>query len=191
MFVSGNWLLDYKEPELEEPINIIIPDYVEGIAAQAFYKCKVLLQLALPDSVKYIGVGAFYGCENLMGFALGAGVEVIGESAFASCTVLSNFGVPESSSLREIGSYAFKDCKSLTSFSMPDTVVSIGTYAFYNSGLKASYSLIYAGDWLVGVKGQPSSVTVREGTVGISDYAFFNLTTLQSVVLPDSLKMIG
>ena len=59
---------------------------------------------------------------------------------------------------------------------LPSSVESIGTYAFYNTAAwnAVDSGLIYVGNWVVGFKdGQESvSITIADGTVGISDYAF-------------------
>ena len=44
----------------------MIPDSVEEIEVQAFYKCVSLTSLYIPSSVWNIGAGAFSGCPELV-----------------------------------------------------------------------------------------------------------------------------
>ena len=159
--------------------------------------------LVLPDSVKYIGSHAFDGCEDLLGIVIGSGAVSIGEYAFAGSglsvaylcaydsSLTDHLGA---SSLKSIGSYAFSDCAGLTDIDIPSTVTSIGRYAFSGSGMwPEEASIVYAGNWIVGYNpsGLGVVITVQEGTAGIADYAFYNMTNIGEVRLPDSVKYIG
>ena len=61
---------------------------------------------------------------------------------------------------------------------IPESVVSVGSYAFKGTALwdKPDESgVIYAGSWAVGFndKKLAQTITIEEGTAGISDYAFY------------------
>jgi len=180
-----------------------VKDGTVGIGAMAFRGCGNFTQMILPDSVKVIDDYAFFACPKLTSVVIGSGVERIGVQAFYSCELLRNVilgsydfasGTMTGSSLKMIDAYAFMDCPTLESIEIPESVTSIGSYAFRNSGLwkKAIGGVVYAGNWLVDYDGTRASnrVTVREGTVGVANYAFYN-SPVSTVLFPDSVTKIG
>ena len=90
--------------------ELILPDKLTEIGANAFYNCNGLTTLTIPDSVTKIGANAFFNCINLVetknnvdyvdGWIVGAlssvtyviideDVRGVVSSVFASCTHLS------------------------------------------------------------------------------------------------------
>lgn len=155
-----------------------------GIADNVFIASDLKLAF-LPAAVKYIGNYAFSSSEKL--WRVVASPLALGENCFRGCTGLlsAEFG----NRLQTIGSGAFYNCSVLDVSQnpealVPESVVKIGTSAFYGTALwkkPAADGVVYAGSWAVGYSGNPTAVSLREGTVGISDYAFYNCDTLQSV----------
>lgn len=155
-----------------------------GIADNVFIRSN-LTAAFLPGTVKYIGNYAFSSCEKLWHVVMSP--LALGENCFRSCTGLlsAEFG----NRLQTIGSGAFYNCSGLDVTQnpealVPESVVKIGTSAFYGTAIwkkPAADGVIYAGSWAVGYSGKPTAISLREGTVGISDYAFYNCDTLQSV----------
>lgn len=202
MVTVGNWFLGCKE---EDASNYEIADGTIGIADYAFYGVKNFPDLlTIPNSVELIGEGAFYGCSKLINVAIGSGAIELGAKAFYQCTGLTKVFLGSydrdaedelgGSSLESIGNSAFNGCSSLKSITIPATVTTVGSYAFLGSGLYQNASReVYAGNWLVGCKddGGYGSVTIREGTVGIANYAFYLCKTVTEVTIPDSVKTIG
>lgn len=202
MVYVGRWFLGCKNGDMrgyEITVGTI------GIADYAFEGCGSFPDImTLPDSVELIGEGAFYKCGKLINVVVGSGVKEIGSRAFYGCTGLTKVflgaydGGAETqlgeSSLETIGDSAFNGCSSLKEITVPETVKNIGSYAFQNSGLWTGASReVYAGNWLVSCKndGGYGSVTIREGTVGIANYAFYNCKTVTEVTIPDSVERIG
>lgn len=58
--------------------EIILPDSIEKIGAQAFMNCSNIESLVLPKNLKHIEPGAFAFCLNLKNVTMYAGVEFIG-----------------------------------------------------------------------------------------------------------------
>ena len=187
----NNWLLGIKETKDDRLESVDdLSNQIVGIADGVF-RASVITGIMIPDSVKYIGALAFVRCENLSTVRIGANTERIGEYAFFKCTNLSGVGLDTNKALTDIGHCAFYGCERLSRFQMPATVTHVGIRAFNETALwSSSNGIVYANEWVVGYTGQASSITVREGTVGIAEYAFYG-SRLYNVTLPDSLKYVS
>jgi hypothetical protein len=182
-----------------------IPESVISIGDYAFYGCTGLTLVTIPDSVTTIGDDAFYGCTGLTLVTIPDSVTTIGDRAFALCrslqefTVDSNnkcfatdsagalynknftllvacpagktyFDIPES--VIVIGSYAFYGCTGLTSVTIPGSVTAIGNGAFCHcEGL--------------------TTVTIPDSVTAISNSAFSSCKGLTSVIFGNSVAWIG
>ncbi len=179
-----------------------------GIADRAFIRLNGTSYVGAPElsiidfpaSVKYIGEYAFYQSPRLSQVTATTrnSLVKVGAYAFAYCGVLNN--VRFSDGLLEIGQDAFLQCTQLYNNSnnpnwlVPSTVTRIGSYAFLNSGLwtrAADDGVIYAGHWAVGYQGTEVNVTLESGTVGVADYAFYNASSLESVVGLNGATHVG
>ncbi len=196
---AGRWFLGLKDTSAT---TLTLRTDTIGIANTALYANKKLTDITLPDSVKTIGSMAFALCRA-HNIVLGGGVEIIGEQAFSSCANLANIILGsydfnsqklQSSSLKTIGDNAFYGCEKLESIVIPETVTVIGSYAFQKTGIAelADDGLIYADKWIVGFTDAfTGAAVIRSGTVGVSNYAFYNCSALKSLSLPSSVKIVG
>ena len=99
-------------------------------------------------------------------------------------------------SVTTIGKEAFRGCRGLTSVTIPNSVTSIGKDAFYGTAWYDNQpkGLVYVGDFAYKYKGTMpanTSITLKEGTVGIASYAFRGRSGLTSVTIPNSVTCIG
>ena len=70
-----------------------------------------------------------------------------------------------------IGNYAFSGCRNLTNIKIPNSVTTIDTYAFTNSGI--------------------TSITIPDSVTTIGSSAFYSCTSLTSVTIGNSVTSIG
>lgn len=199
----NNWFLGFKDQSAVGS-RVDIEAGTVGIANFALAGLgEGVSSVILPDSVKIIGSAAF-ATSKISSVVIGSGAEEIGLQAFAECdkltmVILGAFDVVNGnmteSSLKVINEQAFFNCAQLASIEIPETVETIGSYAFNGTALynNAADGIAYAGNWLVG--GNPSkargSVAVKDGTVGIANYAFYKCANVSDVEIPDSVKTIG
>lgn len=108
--------------------DVVIPNSVTIIGAQAFAECRGLTSVAIPDSVKIIGNKAFFECRCLTNVSIPNSVTNIGEMAFSECHSLKSLTIP--SSLTKIEDSMLSGCSNLTGVIIPNSVITIGQYAF-------------------------------------------------------------
>lgn len=114
--------------------------------------------------------------------------------AFKECAKLTSVTIP--GSVTYIEGSAFAGCSSLATITIPNSVTNIGQDAFEGTPWYENQpdGAIYINNMLYNYKGtMPSntSITVKEGTVSICQYAFYEQIKLVSITFPNSLKSIG
>ena len=174
--------------------GVTIPNSVTTIGDDALINCSGLTSLTIPNSVITIGDCAFAGCISLISVSIPNSVTTIGENAFESCIDLANVTI--GNSVTTIGSGAFYGCSGLVSVTIPNSVINIGGGAFsgtpwYNN---QPDGLVYAGLVAYQYKGtmpEGTSITIREGTLGIAAFAFSHCSGLMTVTIPNSVTTIG
>ncbi len=184
-----------------------LPSSIVSIGRCAFSYCTALSKLAIPDNVVSIGEEAFRNCSSLKSVTLGKGIQKINESTFAECISLEAIEFP--SNITEIGGTAFYGCTALTEVVIPDTVTLIGTSAFGDCTNLRKVTLPFLGD----KKTNPSNGTfkyifdytytpsVKEVILTGGNYcglaeqipnnAFDGYSSLEKIVLPDTIVIIG
>ena len=200
--------------------RITIPENVQIIESKAFYECINLdiinmqnatklkkigggwNEVTNPSSVKIYG--AFAYCTSLKKINLPKSIESIEISAFAYCSSLEEIDFGENTSLKAIegafkkptSSYSvgyagvFMHCTSLKSVTIPQNVTEIGACAFYGcSSLKSvTFDPQSKLNTINGGYHRHDSSTISYGNfMG----AFTNCSSLETIVLPESLKYIG
>lgn len=134
------------------------------------------------NCVSYIGDGAFSGFYNLKNVTLDKNVFSIGNNAFFNCSALTNINLDN---ITTIGTRAFGNGGNLINVSLPKTRV-VGTEAFCCSdGLTTvtmpSVETIYNGAF--SFSSSLTSVTIGDKVTSIQTQAFFNATSLTSLII--------
>ena len=163
-------------------------------AKNLYLNGNLVTELVVPDGVTEIKNYAFQAYSGLTSVTIPNSVTSIGEYAFWGCSGLKSIEIPNS--VTSIGSSAFSRCSGLKSIEIPNSVTSIGDGAFYDTAWYNNQpdGIVYAGKVLYGYKGtmpENTEIIVKEGTLGITSYAFYGCSGLTSVTIPNSVTSIG
>ncbi|MBE6573962.1 MAG: hypothetical protein E7652_06170 [Ruminococcaceae bacterium] len=175
--------------------EVIIPDSVTNIGASAFFNCTALGNVKLSDSLKCIRDSVFRNCDSLVSINIPDSVISIGKEAFYNCPSLKS--VTLGNNVTSIGFYAFYNCTSLENINIPDSVTSIGGDTLYNTAyLKNADNwedgVLYIGKHLIRAKTfVGASCSIKEGTLTVAAWAFFDCKKLDILTIPDSVIYIG
>lgn len=180
-----------------------------------FAQCDNITEVVIPSSVKYIGKSAFFGCDKLAKVTLPSGSLELGSGCFASCPSLTSIHIPKGLRLSRSDSAPFaysglanvtfwkgittipdgllSGCRNLKGIAIPNTVKTIGSYAFSQSGLArvaipASVKTI-SGNAFEECKSL-ASISIPSSVTSIKQYAFYNCTSLTSVSIPNSVQTV-
>lgn len=162
--------------------KISMPDSLARIGDNAFGYCNSLKNIEIPKNVTYIGADAFRSCNGLTSVTIGDGVTEIGDSAFKECYYLKeiNYNATEMSDLDDNSNYVFSLCgKNIAGITLNvgNNVKRIPANLFY-----ANYAEITN---IKAVNFEAESVCE---SIGENAFAY---TTLESVIIPDSVLTIG
>ncbi len=203
-----------------ELTSVTIPDSVTYIAKNAFYYCLSLENIEIPDSVTNIGEWAFYETayyndpanwqDNVMyigkhlikasydisgSYTVKEGTLYIVQGAFSSCRNLTSIIIPNG--VKAIGEQAFADCERLSNIEISDSVTNIGTRAFASTGYYSNHQnwvnkVLYIGKHLIAAKDNINGAYfIKQGTLCVSDLAFYGNLNLTNIIIPDSVISIG
>lgn len=117
----------------------------------------------------------------------------IGTCTETNLVIGSYQGLP----VTRIDSFAFKDCDSLFGVTLHDGIEKIGENAFlntpyYNNPSHWENGVLYMGQYLIRAKSDiQGAYDIKQGTVGIADYAFTDCTLLTEITLPESICEVG
>lgn len=189
--------------------SINIPASVKKIGTSAFTDCTSLTSVHITDLSAWCGIVIAYYSNNPLYYAknlylngtlvtaleIPEGITSIKDFAFINAECLESVVIPEG--VTSIGEKAFYNCSNLVSVTMPDSVESIGEDAFTGTAWvnnDSTEGLVYAGKIAFKYNGtmpENTTITLKEGTVGIADNLFKDQTNLVGIVIPNSVTNIG
>ena len=205
----------YAFANCETLAEVTIPNSVNSIGEYAFYGCytetagedgstvKTGLQTVnIGSGVTTIGRHAFTNSFLLTAFHVASGnlnfssVDGVLFSKYKKKLILFPCGkesdlyvVPES--VTAIGTYAFENCYGLKDIRFFPALTIIEDYAFKGCiHLPKEDGLRYADTYLVETASNSTAYTIKDGTKWIGNDAFRNLTSLASVIIPNSVTTI-
>ena len=177
--------------------DMVIPDKVDSIASDAYYRCTKLKSLTVGKGVRKIMGNPFYYCYNLEDIIVSSANTyfdsrnnckgIIEKSTNALRVGTANTAIP--SNVTIIGRSAFITCNggNLLSYTIPDHIEKIENDAFeYNSNLKSitiGKSVKEIGDYAFNCSGLSAVHSLIDFPFEISNYVFYNSNIYENATL--------
>ena len=122
-------LYNNKYIHKKEINNLLIPDSVIAIGAEAFMDNGCLSNVIMSSNLQYIGTRAFSGCWKMSDFTIPSSLKYIESEAFDGCwNAFTELVIPES--VKHIGSHAFRNCKRIEKVMFSSEIENIGSGIF-------------------------------------------------------------
>lgn len=171
--------------------SAVLPEKLSSLSEGVLYKASYLTFVKLPESCPVIEDRAIQGAPRLEAVELPEDLEYIGDYALDGASKITSISLPES--LKYIGDYALT-CIGGTEIVIPPSVEHIGYNAFRSSkwfmslpdGINAvnGITLTYKGS------APEDEIAIPWGARTVSVKTCFGLTTVKSVIIPDSVSVI-
>ncbi len=162
--------------------DIKIPEGVIKIPKYAF-KGTHITNVIIPDSVKIIEEGAFNDCKKLISLEIGKGVINIENYVCLGCDLLVEIINRSELTITESDISAFNTLEIHTGKSK---IVNKNEYVFYT---------VDGVNYLVTYTGKNKILTLPSAYNGenyvINDYAFYNNTIVNTIIIPNGVTAIG
>ncbi len=197
--------------------NLIIPEGVKEIGANAFYNVRSIKTVSLPESLEKIVDGAFISCNQLTEVTLPESLTYLGSAAFYNCTSLKKINIPDG--VDKIYDLTFHACESLEYITLPENIdlnswgaftgcnklcdengflVINGAFLHYTEATNTEVFTVPDGVKFVGClfRGDMGFVSSHKKIVfpdsveDIADYAFIFNRNVEEIVLSDNIKEI-
>ena len=155
-----------------------------NVCTEMFKYCASLTSITIPNSVTSISEDAFYNCTSLTSIEIPNSVTTIGSSAFYNCSSLDSIVV--FNGITDIGASAFEGCSSLNGVYISD----LAKWCTIRFDGYFSNPLYYAGNLYI--EGNlATKLIIPDSVTSISDYAFSQCTSIDSVEFCNNVKNIG
>ena len=172
--LSKNFYLNDREVT-----ELIIPNTIDSIHANAFRWCRSFKSIAIPNSVTFIGKEAFEYSSNVKSIFIPKSVKCIQEGAFSGGVNLQSIIVEEGNPMYD----SRENCNAIIETetntlitgcsvtNIPESVTHIGAYAF-------SY------------QDRLNSIEVPDGIISIGNHAYYSCGNATSIFVPNSVSHI-
>lgn len=152
--------------------NTTIPNSITRINDYAFSGYSSIQSIHIPSNVLSIGNFAFYNCKSLVSVSMDEGIQCIGNQVFAYCDSLSSISIANSVIKIGIGSLNFT--------------------SIYNDYSKWENDVLYIDDCCISAKySLLGDYIVKSGTRLIADGAFQYCDSVNTIDIPETVKIIG
>ena len=199
--------------------TLVVDDGVTVIGEQAFCGCTSLSKIVLTDDLLDISIRAFestgyyndpanwendvlYIGNHLIEakasvsgeYVVKDGVKSIARRAFKGCVNISTITIPDS--VVSISSEVFQGCSNISNINLGSGLMVIGWEAFkdtahYKDSSRWIDGALYIDNYLIATKASiAADYTVKDGTRGIGNRAFYESGTITKVTIPDSVIFI-
>ena len=171
--------------------RVVVEDGVTVLAAGLFQYLSSLESVEIAPSVVSWGNGLFSGCTALKEVRGGGKLRTIPALCFSGCGELNTFEIADS--VRSIGLEAFHACSSLVFPALPEKIIEIENDAFSSCGGFPYLTItkdMEIGEYAFADMTVLEEVVIEEGVTAIGPGWFSNCTSLHSVTLPGSLRII-
>ena len=199
-------------------VRVSIPNSVTEIENRAFYDCASLTDLVLPDNLTEMGNYLFSGCSSLTSIEIPDGVTELRECTFYNCTNLAAVLIP--SSVTTIGEGVFEGADSVTIYGYSGSVAQIyadehnipfesvavspeGGISWYYNEVSSVLTILGTGEmedfdaaagkeapWQI-YASLVKHIVIKDGVTKIGAQAFKNLRNVETILIPDSVKVIS
>ena len=158
--------------------SVVFPEGTETTPFCSYSGCKDIISITLPSTLKKIESFTFYNCTGLKEITIPEGVERIANGAFYNCTGLIEININAIKLTSNNFSTVFKNAGKnaegiIVTFGSEVTEVPQDIFSYNDAKItKVNFA-------------ENSKVKV------IGDEAFYEISTLEEVNLPESLEIIG
>lgn len=161
-----------------ETVTFAENNKVESLGNYTFQHCEALKSIMLPEGIKTLGNYVFQYCYALKDVALPESLTTIGTALFSNCTSLESLDLGKSN-IQKLPTYTFQKCSSLKAITLPVGLTEILTATKTTAPFVGCTSL--------------QTIDFEEGCglTTIGNYAFYGLSNLVSITLPETVKKFG
>ncbi len=197
-------------PKAKEVTTYTILEGTKVVGSEAFREVKTLTEIIMPDSLEEIQAEAFYDCDGLTSVTLGKNVKTIsGYGAFSYCDNLTSITLSEALTGEDLGWSIVVQSKNLTTVYVPEgctyiprklvehpsltnfAVAEGNTTYFSADGVLYGYDEEGRQMLIMFPKAKDvTTYTILEGTKVVGSEAFKEVKTLKEIIMPDSLEEI-
>lgn len=174
--------------------TVTLPETMTTVEESVFSNSG-LQSVIFSSNIKSIENMAFAGCTQLTSVELSSNLVSMGTNCFEGCTALENIVIPKS--VTNIKRDVFLNCSSLNNIELlNDNIENLpnifdGTALVNNEENYDENGVVCCGNYLVRAKDNITELKIKSDITGIAGEAFKDNTTLESVIIPDSVLSVG
>lgn len=185
--------------------SIELPAGLRSMGESAFFGCTNLETIIIPEGISTIPRGAFMQCTKLSEVSIPESVSTIDTAAFRECSALTTVHYAGSQKIWNaitIGDNNERLSNATINYAKSDTINGTcgenltwlldedGTLTISGTGAMTNYSVGNNAPWYRYAE-QIQKVVIETGATSVGNFAFYNLSNLAQVELPNTILTIG